>query len=92
MNAHSVIWKRLAHLLAGLILVLAVFSPVTGPTRVAHATGPFEVDTPADGPDSSLGDGICSDGGGHCSLRAAIQQVSWDLGRPRLPLPAASTA
>jgi CSLREA domain-containing protein len=75
MNTHSAVWKRLAHLLAGLILVLAVFSPATGLTRVAHATGPFVVDTSADGQDSNLGDGVCSDGSG-CSLRAAIQQAS----------------
>jgi hypothetical protein len=64
--------------LASIILVLAVFSPLTRLTRAAHATGPYVVDTSTDGPDSLLSDGTCSDGVDGCSLRAALQQATYD--------------
>jgi CSLREA domain-containing protein len=36
----------------------------------------FTVNTSADHPDVSVGDGICDDGTGHCSLRAAIDEAN----------------
>jgi CSLREA domain-containing protein len=38
------------------------------------------VDSTGDAPDSNLGDGVCDDGTGACTLRAAIQQANQTLG------------
>ena len=45
-----------------------------------HSTGEFpftvSIDSTGDGADSSTSDGVCDDGNGNCTLRAAIQQVN----------------
>ena len=53
-----------------LALVLLVSAPQT-----AHAAT-FIVDTTADTPDANPGDGVCDDGAGNCTLRAAIQEAN----------------
>lgn len=46
-------------------------SPSTTPTPST-----FTVDSTGDGGDISPGDGVCDDGTGHCTLRAAIEEVN----------------
>ena len=36
----------------------------------------FTVDSTGDGGDADTSDGVCDDGGGHCTLRAAIQEAN----------------
>ena len=45
-----------------------------------HTTISFKVNTTADTPDATPGNGVCSDGSGDCSLRAAIQEASAVVG------------
>src|ERR1700749_3362095 len=42
----------------------------------ARAASTFTVNSTGDAPDSNTGDGVCDDGAGHCTLRAAIQQAN----------------
>ncbi len=78
MNTKSAIAPKTIRLVFGLIILLALLSPMPGSMRVAKASGPYVVNMGYDGPDSDLGDGICYDGVGGCTLRAAIQQASAD--------------
>jgi CSLREA domain-containing protein len=43
---------------------------------VARAATSFTVNSTGDGADSNLADGVCNDGTGACTLRAAIQQAN----------------
>src|SRR5687768_8562149 len=43
---------------------------------VARAAATFVVNSTGDGGDSDLGDGVCNDGSGNCTLRAAVQQAN----------------
>ncbi|MEM9176981.1 MAG: hypothetical protein AAGC67_17305, partial [Myxococcota bacterium] len=36
----------------------------------------FDVDSLVDAPDAAIGDGVCADAGGRCSLRAAFQEAN----------------
>ncbi len=42
----------------------------------ARAATTFTVNSTGDGADSNTGDGLCNDGAGNCTLRAAIQQAN----------------
>jgi CSLREA domain-containing protein len=42
----------------------------------ARAAAAFNVNSLGDGADSDLGDGVCNDGAGQCTLRAAVQQAN----------------
>jgi CSLREA domain-containing protein len=46
----------------------------------AQAAAAFTVNSTGDGADSNISDGVCDDGMGHCTLRAAIQQANANLG------------
>ncbi|MET0645318.1 MAG: tandem-95 repeat protein [Pyrinomonadaceae bacterium] len=46
----------------------------------AHAATTFTVNTTGDSADTNLADNVCNDGGGNCSLRAAIQQANATAG------------
>jgi CSLREA domain-containing protein len=66
-----------------LIVSIGVLALVVLPTGVlefiqstAHAAATFTVNSTGDGADSNLNDGVCDDGTGHCTLRAAIQQAN----------------
>jgi uncharacterized repeat protein (TIGR01451 family)/CSLREA domain-containing protein len=48
----------------------------------------FNVDTTADTPDANTADGVCADGGGNCSLRAAVMQSNASSGSDTINLPA----
>lgn len=74
--------------------------------NVANATTVFVVNSSGDGADAQPGDGQCSDGLGHCTLRAALMEANAQVGsnaiqfnipgtgphiiRPYSPLPAIS--
>jgi hypothetical protein len=45
---------------------------------VAHAAGPYVVDATLDAADFSALDHVCDDGVGDCTLRAAIQQATYE--------------
>jgi hypothetical protein len=53
---------------------------VTGLTGLlqptAYAASTFTVSSTGDGGDSNIGDGLCDDGAGNCTLRAAVQQAN----------------
>ncbi len=53
---------------------------VTDLTDGSVECGILEVNSTGDLPDFSLGDPICDDGTGHCTLRAAIMQANADAG------------
>jgi CSLREA domain-containing protein len=51
-------------------------------TTAASAT--YVVNTSGDRADANVGDGVCSDSRGSCSLRAAIQEADWLAGDDRI--------
>jgi CSLREA domain-containing protein len=55
----------------GLVLAPLLF----GSARVAHAAA-FTVNSTADAVDANPGNGICADGSGNCTLRAAIMEAN----------------
>lgn len=67
---------RLRPAIAVLVALVALASPFLGghPDRASAAT--FTVNSTGDGGDSNTADGICNDGIGNCTLRAAIQQAN----------------
>jgi CSLREA domain-containing protein len=52
----------------------------------------FDVNSHADTPDAHVGDGICDDGTGHCTLRAAVEEANATPGTNYLYLPADGAA
>src|SRR3954468_19623754 len=42
----------------------------------AHAAATFVVNSTSDTADASVGDGVCADASGGCTLRAAIQEAN----------------
>src|SRR5215210_6449282 len=42
----------------------------------ARAASTFTVNSTGDGADSNTGDGVCNDGSGNCTLRAAVEQAN----------------
>lgn len=67
-----------AHLLALLLsLTLLLLGP---PPMPPIAAAGFTVDSTADTSDANLGDGLCADTSGNCTLRAAIQQADFSPG------------
>jgi CSLREA domain-containing protein len=58
---------------AGLFVGISFFATPLVPH--AQAAG-FTVDSLGDGSDSNQGNGLCDDGSGNCTLRAAIQEVN----------------
>ncbi|MDD5543529.1 MAG: hypothetical protein PHX83_10190 [Acidobacteriia bacterium] len=60
----------------------------TANKAVHFAVGPFTVDTTNDTHDSNTADGLCNDGTGHCSLRAAIEQADASGGTTTINIPA----
>lgn len=57
------------------MLVIGVLTPVFFfASNVSAAT--FEVDSTLDATDDNIGNGLCDDGAGNCTLRAAIQEAN----------------
>ena len=66
-------------LLISFLLLLISSSGLTDPLsleRTVKAATTFTVNSIGDGADSNLADGLCNDGSGACTLRAAIQQAN----------------
>ncbi len=61
----------------GLMMVLLLLQ---GPPAHANSGKTFTVNSTGDGGDTNLGDGVCNDGTGKCTLRAAIDQANHDPG------------
>jgi CSLREA domain-containing protein len=57
-----------------LVALVALGVPTLNPIPASAA--PFTVNSTGDAGDSNLADGICNDGTGDCTLRAAIQQAN----------------
>ncbi len=69
-------------------LALLVFGSALALLPAAHSQAKaFTVDTTADAPDQSPGDGVCSIAGSGCSLRAAIQETNALPGLDSVVLP-----
>ena len=60
--------------------------------RTVSAATTFTVNSIGDGADSNLADGVCNDGTGACTLRAAIQQANADAGAEIITFAPALTA
>ena len=73
--------------LALVVLLVATLLLVVKPAQVAHAA-PFAVNSTADAVDASPGDGVCDDGAGNCTLRAAIMEANALPGADSIHLPA----
>ncbi len=56
----------------------------------AQISTSFTVNTSGDTPDVNLGDGICADGSGNCSIRAAVQEFVYIPGENYVILPSGS--
>ena len=61
----------------GLLFLLWLISPIS-PFYARAAT--FTVDSVGNGGDANAGNGICDDGGGNCTLRAAIEEANASAG------------
>ncbi|MCI0777121.1 MAG: CSLREA domain-containing protein [Chloroflexi bacterium] len=78
-------WLTPAAGLIGLLAVALVLFLAQG--QPAYAAG-FTVDSTADVVDASPGDGVCDDGSGNCTLRAAIMEANALAGADTIDLPA----
>ncbi|MBV9867192.1 MAG: right-handed parallel beta-helix repeat-containing protein [Abitibacteriaceae bacterium] len=58
-----------------LLLAAMLFTGVCATAPPAHAIG-YTVDDPGDAPDADHANGSCDVGNGHCSLRAALEQIA----------------
>ncbi|MCB0637469.1 MAG: CSLREA domain-containing protein [Lewinella sp.] len=65
-----------------LSLCAAVFMAIGQPGLFAQNLVPwtFTVNSTGDGPDVALGDGVCADNNGNCTLRAAIEEANFNAG------------
>jgi CSLREA domain-containing protein len=66
-------------LLAVFVALVVAGTSAVGGTRAAVAMT-FTVDSTGDGADASIGDGICADASGRCTLRAAIAESNASVG------------
>jgi len=76
--------KRFFGVLCALLLVF-LLAAIGLPSPVQAAT--FTVNSMADTIDANPGDGICNDGTGNCTLRAAIQETNALAGLDTINLP-----
>jgi CSLREA domain-containing protein len=72
---------------AGLFLLCA--ASVAGAADTDFSDG-ITVDSTVDAPDASVGDGLCSDSQGRCTLRAAVQEANATIGVQTIYLSAAT--
>jgi CSLREA domain-containing protein len=75
--------KQFSFVVALTVILLLVGVSVRAP-RVVHAadndfSDGITVDSTLDSPDDNVGDGICDDGAGNCTLRAAIEEANNDV-------------
>jgi CSLREA domain-containing protein len=67
--------KRAYACVLGLLVVALVFA-ILSQTPATHAATTFTVDSLGDTSDGLIGNGICADLGGDCTLRAAIEEAN----------------
>ena len=76
--------RRVLSFAGGLALAsLCLLGAEHAPRRLAataSAASTFTVNSTGDGADSNTADGVCNDGAGNCTLRAAIQQANATTG------------
>lgn len=79
---HPGFMQNFQRLLPVVYLLLFSFSALTeakAQSSFQASIGPlFTVNSPADSIDSNVGDGICSDAQGRCTLRAAIEESNYE--------------
>lgn len=78
-----------------LVIVVTILNIIIvhGIFLVPHAqAAAFTVNSLSDGSDSNLADGICDDGTGNCTLRAAIEQAQNDPGTDTITITATGVA
>src|SRR2546425_5612740 len=63
---------------------------VAGAGRVSADAATFTVNSTADTTDAAPGDGVCDDGGGACTLRAAIEEANANAGADTIAFSVAS--
>jgi gliding motility-associated-like protein/CSLREA domain-containing protein len=66
-----------------ILLFILSFSALSGNKLVAQ----FVVNSTIDAPDANVGDGICADAGGNCTLRAAVMEANASPGDNSISLP-----
>lgn len=74
-------------LLLAAVLSLLLYVSAEGEGVPVYAAN-FAVDSTADAVDANPGDGVCDDGAGRCTLRAAIQETNSLPGADTITLPA----
>ncbi len=79
------IMKSLRSAIAIFLMAAAVLFPFAQPVQAA---GPFNVNTSMDSHDVTLGNGVCADLWGDCSLRAAIEEANTSFTATTINLPA----
>jgi CSLREA domain-containing protein len=68
-------------LLLGLLGLFALHQGLFNSLQpTAHAATTFNVNSTGDAADNNVNDGVCNDGAGNCTLRAAIQQANASAG------------
>ncbi len=72
---------------AVLALLAALAATVAG-APPAQAVGALDVTTTDDAPDADPSDGVCDDGGGECTLRAAVMEANARGGYATITVPA----
>ena len=73
-------------ILVGFAMALALALPGSADAAT------FTVNSTADAPDANPGDGVCDDGAGNCTLRAAIEEANALVGADTITFPAGSYA
>ena len=59
-----------------LVVALAAGGPIVGAGADIASAATFSVDSAGDESDPDPGDGVCDDGGGSCTLRAALEEAN----------------
>src|SRR5882762_7284479 len=81
-NPHHYIYAKPVLIISFLLLLMSLVGGTDSWSleRTVSAATTFTVNSTGDGADSNLADGVCNDGTGACTLRAAIQQANADTG------------
>ncbi len=80
-------WYIMLAPLLSLVFLMPIFHLKSFSAQISTS---FTVNTSGDTPDINLGDGICADGSGNCSIRAAVQEFVYIPGENYVILPSGS--
>lgn len=69
-----------------IVLSAGLFVATLSPRAFAQSNG-FDVNSRADNSDAHVGDGVCDDGSGQCTLRAAVEEANAHPGPDYITLP-----